>query len=397
MADLEQFRSETRAWLEDHCPESMRTPMPEEEVVWGGRNARFPNPDSKLWLERMAEKGWTAPAWPVEYGGGGLDADRNKVLQQELSRIHARPPLNSFGLWMLGPALLEFATEEQKQQFLPPIARGEIRWCQGYSEPGAGSDLAGLQTRAEDKGDHWLVNGSKIWTSYADQADWIFCLVRTEPDAPKHEGISFLLFDMASKGVSTTPIQLISGASPFCQTFFDDVVVPKDQLVGERGKGWTIAKRLLQHERQMISGIGGNSALSGSSSSPENLAKSYSGEADGRIADPVLRDRVAQHRMNDHAFRLLMARAWEENKAGQESGHLTALFKYYGSEQNKRKFELMLETLGSQALGWEGEGFDQRELDTTRQWLRSKANSIEGGTSEVQLNIVAKRVLGLPD
>jgi alkylation response protein AidB-like acyl-CoA dehydrogenase len=397
VADLEQFRSETRAWLEDHCPESMRTPMPEEEVVWGGRNARFPNPDSKLWLERMAEKGWTAPAWPVEYGGGGLDADRNKVLQQELSRIHARPPLNSFGLWMLGPALLEFATEEQKQQFLPPIARGEIRWCQGYSEPGAGSDLAGLQTRAEDKGDHWLVNGSKIWTSYADQADWIFCLVRTEPDAPKHEGISFLLFDMASKGVSTTPIQLISGASPFCQTFFDDVVVPKDQLVGERGKGWTIAKRLLQHERQMISGIGGNSALSGSSSSPENLAKSYSGEADGRIADPVLRDRVAQHRMNDHAFRLLMARAWEENKAGQESGHLTALFKYYGSEQNKRKFELLLETLGSQALGWEGEGFEQRELDTTRQWLRSKANSIEGGTSEVQLNIVAKRVLGLPD
>ncbi|MDZ7827549.1 MAG: acyl-CoA dehydrogenase family protein [Gammaproteobacteria bacterium] len=397
MADLEQFRSETRAWLEDNCPESMRTPMPEEEVVWGGRNARFPNPDSKLWLDRMAAKGWTAPTWPVEYGGGGLDADHNKVLQQELSRIHARPPLNSFGLWMLGPALLEFGTEEQKKQFLPPIVRGEIRWCQGYSEPGAGSDLAGLQTRAEDKGDHWLVNGSKIWTSYADQADWIFCLVRTEPDAPKHEGISFLLFDMASEGVSTTPIQLISGASPFCQTFFDDVVVPKDQLVGERGKGWTIAKRLLQHERQMISGIGGNSALSGSSSSLENLAKSYVGEAGGRIADPVLRDRVARHRMDDHAFRLLMARAWEENKAGQESGHLTALFKYYGSEQNKRKFELMLETLGSQALGWEGEGFDQRELDTNRQWLRSKANSIEGGTSEVQLNIVAKRVLGLPD
>ena len=397
MVDLEQFRSETRGWLEDYCPESMRTSMPEEEVVWGGRNARFPNPDSRLWLERMAAKGWTAPTWPVEYGGGGLDADRNKVLQQELSRIHARPPLNSFGLWMLGPALLEFATEEQKKQFLPPIVRGEIRWCQGYSEPGAGSDLAGLQTRAEDKNDHWLVNGSKIWTSYADQADWIFCLVRTEPDAPKHDGISFLLFDMASEGVSTTPIQLISGASPFCQTFFDDVVVPKDQLVGERGKGWTIAKRLLQHERQMISGIGGNSALSGSSSSLENLAKSYVGEAGGRIADPVLRDRVARHRMDDHAFRLLMARAGEENKAGQDSGHLTALFKYYGSEQNKRKFELMLETLGSQALGWEGEGFDQRELDTTRQWLRSKANSIEGGTSEVQLNIVAKRVLGLPD
>jgi alkylation response protein AidB-like acyl-CoA dehydrogenase len=397
VADLETFRKETRAWLEANCPESMRTPMPEDEVVWGGRNASFRNPDSKVWLERMAERGWTAPTWPAEYGGGGLDADENKILQQELGRIRARPPLNSFGIWMLGPALLEFASEEQKKEHLPRIVRGEIRWCQGYSEPGAGSDLAGLQTKAEDRGDHFVVNGSKIWTSYADQADWIFCLVRTEPDAPKHEGISFLLFDMASEGVSVSPIRLISGASPFCQTFFDDVKVPKDNLVGERGKGWTIAKRLLQHERQMISGIGGNTAISGSARSLENVAKSYAGEDDGRITDPVLRDDVAHHRMKDHAFRLLMARAYEESKAGVADGNLTALFKYYGSEQNKRKFELMLRAMGSQALGWEGEGFEDHELDTTRQWLRSKANSIEGGTSEVQLNIVAKRVLGLPD
>ncbi|MCC5871373.1 MAG: acyl-CoA dehydrogenase family protein [Gammaproteobacteria bacterium] len=395
--DLEAFRTEVRDWLEANCPASMRTPMPEEEVVWGGRKAEFVNPDSKVWLDRMAERGWTAPTWPAAYGGGGLSADESKVLQQELGRINARPPLNSFGLWMLGPALLEFANEQQKQQFLPPIVRGEIRWCQGYSEPGAGSDLAGLQTKAEDKGDHWLVNGSKIWTSYADQADWIFCLVRTEPDAPKHEGISFLLFDMASEGVSTSPIRLISGASPFCQTFFDDVKVPKENLVGQRGKGWTIAKRLLQHERQMISGIGGNSALGGSPRALENLAKNYVGEADGRISDPVLRDRVAAHRMNDHAFRLTMSRAFEEAKAGKSDGNLSAMFKYYGSEQNKRKFEVMLEIMGTQALGWEGEGFEDRELDITRQWLRSKANSIEGGTSEVQLNIVAKRVLNLPD
>ncbi|HSG88469.1 MAG TPA: acyl-CoA dehydrogenase family protein, partial [Pseudomonadales bacterium] len=397
MATEQAFRTEVRSWLEENCPASMRTPMPEDETVWGGRNAQFTNPDSKLWLERMASRGWTAPTWPSAYGGGGLSADENKILQQELSNIGARPALNSFGIWMLGPALLEYASEEQKQQFLPPIVRGEIRWCQGYSEPGAGSDLAGLQTKAEDKGDHFLVNGAKVWTSYADKADWIFCLVRTEPDAPKHEGISFLLFDMASEGVSTSPIKLISGSSPFCQTFFTDVKVPKDQLVGERGKGWTIAKRLLQHERNMISGIGGNTALSGKARSLENLAKQYVGEQDGRIADPVLRDRIASHRMNDHAFRLLMARAYEEGKAGKSNGHLSALFKYYGSEQNKRKFELMLETLGTQALGWEGDGFEDRELDITRQWLRSKANSIEGGTSEVQLNIVAKRVLGLPD
>ncbi len=395
--ELDAFRDDVREWLEANCPPSMRTPMPEEEVVWGGRKATFKNPESKVWLERMAERGWTAPTWPKEYGGGGLGPDENRILQQELGRISARPPLNSFGIWMLGPALLEFANEQQKQQFLPPIVRGEIRWCQGYSEPGAGSDLAGLATKAEDKGDHWLVNGSKIWTSYADHADWIFCLVRTEPDAPKHEGISFLLFDMASEGVSTSPIRLISGASPFCQTFFDDVKVPKENLVGQRGKGWTIAKRLLQHERQMISGIGGNSALGGSPRALENLAKHYVGESEGRISDPVLRDKVAAHRMNDHAFRLTTARAFEEAKAGKSDGNLSAMFKYYGSEQNKRKFEVMLEIMGSQALGWDGPGFDDRELDITRQWLRSKANSIEGGTSEVQLNIVAKRVLGLPD
>jgi alkylation response protein AidB-like acyl-CoA dehydrogenase len=397
VSDLEAFRSETRAWLEANCPPSMRTPMPEDEIPYGGRNATFRNPETKLWLDRMAERGWTAPTWPREYGGGGLSADEEKVLHQELARIRARPALSSFGIGMLGPALLEFASEEQKQRYIPPIVRGEIRWCQGYSEPGAGSDLAGLQTRAEDKGDHYLVNGSKIWTSYADQADWIFCLVRTDPEAPKHQGISFLLFDMASEGVSTSPIRLISGASPFCQTFFDDVRVPKENLVGELNQGWTIAKRLLQHERKMISGIGGISAVGRSGRGVEDIAKEYVGETDGRIADPVLRDRVARHVMDDRAFQLTLARAGEEAKAGRPNPSLASLFKYYGTEQNKRKYELLLELMGAQALGWEGEGFSERELGTTRQWLRSKANSIEGGTSEVQLNIIAKRVLGLPD
>lgn len=397
MADLEAFRSEVRDWLEENCPPSMRTPMSEAETVWGGRKESFVNPDSKLWLERMAERGWTVPTWPKDYGGGGLSYEENKVLQEELRRINARPPLQSFGIWMLGPALLEFANEEQKREHLPRIARGEIRWCQGYSEPGAGSDLAGLKTRAEDKGDHFLVNGSKVWTSYADKADWIFCLVRTDPKAPKHDGISFLLFDMESEGVSVSPIRLISGASPFCETFFEDVKVPKGNLVGEPNKGWTIAKRLLQHERQMISGIGGMSALGGSGRAMEDYAKEYLGEESGRIADPVLRARVANHRIDDRAFQLTLARAADEAKAGQSDGNLASMFKYYGSEQNKRKFELLLELMGSKALGWEGHGFSDREIGTTRQWLRSKGNSIEGGTSEVQLNVIAKRVLGLPD
>lgn len=397
MADLQAFRSEVRAWLEANCPAEMRTPMPEKEAVWGGRRERFVNPASRVWLERMAERGWTCPTWPREYGGGGLTAEENKVLQEELRRINARPALQSFGIWMLGPALLEFASHEQKLEHLPKIVRGEIRWCQGYSEPGSGSDLASLRTRAEDHGDYFLVNGSKIWTSYADEADWIFCLVRTDQDAPKHEGISFLLFDMASEGVSTSPIRLISGSSPFCQTFFDNVRVPKGNLVGKPNQGWSIAKRLLQHERQMVSGIGGVSALGGSGRKLEDSAKEYVGVADGRIADPALRARVIAHRQNDLAFQLTLARAAEEARAGTSDGNLASLFKYYGTEQNKRKFELLLDLMGTRALGWDGYGFDDRELGTTRQWLRSKANSIEGGTSEVQLNVIAKRVLGLPD
>lgn len=398
MEALETFRQETRDWLEANCPESMRTRMPENETIWGGRNAVFANPDARVWLERMAEKGWTTPVWPKAYGGGGLSYAENKVLEQELRRINARPPLSSFGIWMLGPALLEYANEQQKQTFIPPIVRGEIRWCQGYSEPGAGSDLASLQTKAEDKGDHYLVNGSKIWTSYADQADWIFCLVRTDSNAPKHQGISFLLFDMASDGVSTSPIRLISGNSPFCQTFFDNVKVPKQNLVGELNKGWTIAKRLLQHERNMISNMGGNSALGGSRRSIGQIAESYLGkDANDKLADPVLRDRIIAHEMNDKAFQLTLLRAQEEAATGNKNNHLSSLFKYYGSEQNKRKYELMLDIMGAQALGWEGQGFSDNELQTTRQWLRSKANSIEGGTSEVQLNVIAKRVLELPD
>jgi alkylation response protein AidB-like acyl-CoA dehydrogenase len=397
MSDLATFREETRAWLAENCPPSMRTSTPENEVVWGGRKQQWVNPESKVWLDRMAEKGWTVPRWPTQYGGGGLSADEDKILQEELRNINARSPLQSFGIWMLGPALLEFASEEQKLKYLPEIARGEIRWCQGYSEPGYGSDLAGLQTKAEDQGDYYLVNGAKIWTSYADQADWIFCLVRTDSDAPKHEGISFLLFDMESEGVTTSPIQLISGASPFCQTFFDDVKVPKTQLVGDLNKGWTIAKRLLQHERQMVSGIGGNSALGGSGTNLEDVAKQYIGEDNGLIADPVIRRDVTAHRMNDRAFQYTLMRSGEEAKAGKADGNLASMFKYYGTEQNKRKYERMLELMGTQAVGWGGEGFTAREEATTGQWLRSKANSIEGGTSEVQLNVIAKRVLGLPD
>ncbi len=391
----DDFRAETRAWLEGNCPACMRTPMQEDEVVWGGRRATFANPEAKLWLDRMAAKGWTVPTWPEEYGGGGLDAAKARILDEEMRRLGARPPLLSFGIWMLGPVLLEYGTPEQKREHLPKIAQGQIRWCQGYSEPGAGSDLAGLQTRAVADGASFVVNGQKVWTSYADHADWIFCLVRTDPRAKKHEGISFLLIDMASPGVSTRPIRLISGASPFCETFLDNVAVPQANLVGQINHGWTIAKKLLEHERTMISGIGNRQG--GREHTLPALAKRYAGEVAGRIQDPELRLRIARHAMDSRAFELTLRRVAEEAKSGKGPGPASAMFKYYGTEQNKRKYELMLAALGTQALGWEGEGFTDDQLALTRAWLRSKANSIEGGTSEVQLNVIAKRVLGLPD
>jgi len=392
MSDLEQFRQETREWLAANCPESMRTPEAEDaDAYWGGRNPEMKDPDQKVWADRMGEKGWTTPEWPSEYGGGGLSKEEAKVLREEMRAIGARNPLQSFGISMLGPALLKYGNEEQKKEHLPKIVRGEIRWCQGYSEPGAGSDLASLQTKAEDNGDHYLVNGQKVWTSYADKADWIFCLVRTDNTGTKHEGISFLLFDMASQGVSTKPIRLISGASPFCETFFDDVQVPKENLMGEAGKGWEIAKYLLTHEREMISGFGhGSSRMSLSQSAAEALGR----DASGRLDDTVLRQKIAQLELDVLCFGATMERVRDEAKAGQGLGAASSIFKYYGTELNKRRFELVMSVQGEGALAWEGDAYNEGEIP--RAWLRTKANSIEGGTSEIQLNIIAKRVLGLP-
>ena len=381
MVELDTFRSDTRAWLEANCPPEMRTPMKsEKDACWGGRHFEFQSPAQKQWLDVMASRGLTVPDWPKEYGGGGLSPAETKILKEEMAAIGARSPLTSFGISMLGPALLKYGTEEQKKRFLTEIALGQIRWCQGYSEPGAGSDLAGLQTRAEDKGDHFVVNGQKVWTSYADQADWIFCLVRTSTTS-KHGGISFLLFDMESPGVSTKPILLISGNSPFCETFFDDVRVPKDQLVGELNKGWDVAKYLLGHEREMISGMG----LGG--------AKSLGAQV-GPIDDPLLRAEIAAFDVDALAFAAMSERFIDQLKAGSSNPAFPSVMKYAGTELNKRRHELMMAAGGSDALEWDSERSNGGKA--ARDWLRTKANSIEGGTSEVQLGIVAKHILRLP-
>ncbi|MDG1945005.1 MAG: acyl-CoA dehydrogenase family protein [Halioglobus sp.] len=392
MIDLEQFRQETRAWLAQNCPESMRQPVKGfDDFYNGGRKPEIDHPDQKLWCDRMSERGWTVPHWPKEFGGGGLSKEEVKVLGEEMAQIGARRALDSFGISMLGPALLHFGSEEQKKEHLPKIVRGEIRWCQGYSEPNAGSDLASLATKADDNGDHYVINGQKIWTSYADKADWIFCLVRTDNSGTKHQGISFVLFDMDQPGVTVRPIKLISGSSPFCETFFDNAIADKKNLVGDEGNGWTIAKYLLTHEREMISGFGAAPKKSVGQVAVDAMGT----DASGRLANSVLRQTIAQYQLDTMVFGATMARVGDEAKAGQGMGAASSIFKYYGTELNKRRNELNLAACGESALGWEGQEY--RDGALSRDWLRSKGNSIEGGTSEVQLNIIAKRVLGLPD
>ncbi len=385
---LETFRKETRQWLEDHCPQSMRIPVSSfEETFMGGRNPEFTSEDQRIWFERMRDRGWTAPDWPQVYGGGGLNQQEYRVLKEEMSLINCRAPLWSFGLMMLGPALLQFGTEKQKKKYLTEIARGEVWWCQGYSEPGAGSDLANLQTRAVDKGDHYEVTGQKVWTSYADKADMIFCLVRTDPNASKHTGISFLLIDMTSKGVSTQPIKLISGKSPFCETFFDRVRVSKENIVGAENYGWTIAKYLLTHERSGIGVVAKSIPL-------YEKALAFNGLKKGPLPDPVLRAEIARWSIDEEAMKLTLERSSDESKEGKEPGAKSSFFKYYSSELNKRKYELLLSCGGHDALVW-GNRYEEGKL--ARDMCRTKGNSIEGGTSEIQLNIISKHILRLPN
>jgi acyl-CoA dehydrogenase len=384
MSEYDAFRTEIRNWIETNCPAEMRTPQRgDEDVCWGGRNFVFQSDAQKLWLDRCAQAGLTVPDWSKDYGGAGLSAAETKIFRQEMARTKARSPLNSFGIWMLGPALLKFGTEEQKRHYLPQIARGEIRWCQGYSEPGSGSDLVSMQTYGEDKGDHWVVNGQKIWTSYADKADWIFCLVRTDK-TNKYQGISFLLFDMKTPGVTTKPIKLISGNSPFCETFFDDVVVPKHQIVGELNRGWDVAKYLLGHEREMISGMGGDGGVTSIGAAMKEVLSD----------EPILRAQMALFDVDNLTFRAHGERFMDEWKTGRAHPAYSNLMKYVGTELNKRRHELVMATGGSSALEWDSEASGGGSK--ARNWLRTKANSIEGGTSEVMLNVVSKRILEMP-
>jgi alkylation response protein AidB-like acyl-CoA dehydrogenase len=395
-ADVEAFRTEARAWLEANFPKALAH---DYDTQLAKLQARPESPEAKAWRLALGQKGWGAPTWPKDYGGGGLSRAEAKVLTEEMAKVGARNPIGGMGISFFGPTLLEYGSEALKREHMPGIVMGEVWWCQGYSEPGSGSDLASLQTFAEDKGDHFLVNGSKVWTSGAQNADRCYCLVRTDR-SKKHEGISFLLIDMKAPGVEVRPIKLINGASPFCETFFTDVNVPKDQLFGPLNGGWTVAKRLMQFERDSIAGSlgGGNIGQTVAMPTIPEAAKAYAGvDEAGRIADGDLRRRITDHLMENRAFQLTMKRAAEDARASNGPSNTAAIMKYAGAKIAHERNELMLEALGQQGLGWEGEGFSPAELSAMRTMLRSKANSIEGGTSEINLNIVAKRVLGLPD
>ena len=390
---LMSFRKEVRAWLQENCPQSCRGPG---ETPGGGTKAPM-TADERLWLERAAERGFTVPAWPREYGGAGLSQQRCLALLEEMRSVGARAPVAGMGTAMIGPTLLEYGTEDQKARHLPRIARGEVWWCQGYSEPGAGSDLASLRTRAVDRGDHFVIDGQKIWTTGAHFADWMFCLVRTNLDAPKHRGISFVLFAMDQPGVTVKPIRLISGASPFCETFFDGAIARKDDLVGGLNEGWTVAKRLLQHERSGMQALaaGGNREVG---EDPAALAKFCVGSSHGRIADSALRLDIARHRMDAQAFRLTQRRAVQESESGSTPGAATSIFKYCGANLAKRRSELQVAILGTRSIAAPDAPDAPADIaGITRAWLAGKARSIAGGSNEVQLNIIAKRVLGLPD
>ena len=386
------FRTEVRQFLATNFPDELKGTG---NMMAGLDGPTDENPVQKKWREAVGGRGWGTPTWPKEYGGGGLTKGQARIIEHEFAKVGAYNPIGGMGVMMFGPTLLEYGDERQKLEHIPPICRGEIRWCQGYSEPNAGSDLANLQTFAVDKGDHYLINGQKTWTSGGQWADKCFAIVRTDR-SDKHKGISFMLIDMDAPGVEVRPITMISGTSPFCETFFTDVKVPKENLVGKEGQGWTIGKRLLQHERTNISGGGRLAGMMGQSLG--DIAKKYCETGgDGALVNKVLRDKIADLEIRWNSFLLTALRAVEESKAQGGVSEISSVLKKVGTKLAQDRSELLIEIRGFQGLGWEGDEFGNDELEDVRGWLFGKAATIYGGSTEVQNNIIAKRVLGMLD
>lgn len=390
--NLNEFRASTRQWLEENCPPGAKGPG----VTPLGSTKVELDKDTRLWLERMAEKGWTVPTWPKEFGGAELERGEYEILIEELKRIGARTPLTGRGVNYIGPTILEFGTDEQKARWLPPISRGEGAWAMGYSEPGAGSDLASLSTKAVKDGDRYIINGRKTWTSDALICDYIFVLVRTSADKTKHDGISLVLVDMNQPGVIVNPIRLISGASPFCETLFEDAIVSANDVIGGVDNGWTVGKRLLQFERSTHAGINISGSQGGrqeESTMPE-LIKQYVGTVNDKVADQGIRTDLVNYEMNAHAQRITQRRVIAELNS-RAPGFASSAVKLTNALNKQAGDELVMAAMGNQAMQWDAES--NSATKETREFLYNKSLTIAGGTKEVQLNIIAKRVLGLPD
>ncbi|MBV1876779.1 MAG: acyl-CoA dehydrogenase family protein [Pseudomonadales bacterium] len=396
MVNATEFRSAVKGWLEENFPLALKGQTAMLLELASVQNNL--EGDILLWRQNLAQAGYGAPTWPKAYGGAGLTHPQAKILAEEMKRVGAFnliPALAGMGVTMVGPTVLEYGTDDQKARHLPGIASGTIRWCLGLSEPSAGSDLASLTTKAVADGDNWLLNGQKTWTSGADISQWCGALVRTDSSAKKRDGISFLMLPMDQAEIKTRPIKLIAGASPFCETFFDDAKASKDDLLGKPNEGWSVIKRLLQHERQSQT----SASRTGSAREAfQDTAKRYVGvDAQGRLDDADLRIRLANHLMDATAHSLTVRRIREEARGKVEVSAAASILKNTATQVAQIKSELTLELMGYQGLGWQGDSFNEEELDNVRSWLSGKAMSIYGGSYEVQKNIISKNILGLPE
>ena len=389
-ATVEEIREEVVAWLRDNLPPQW------VEAIDSGDDAKLREARKLVnyneWCARLGEAGWATPTWPAEFGFRGLTAEQARAVNEELGRYKVHRSFNIIGLGMGGPTVMHWGNDEQKHRFLMPMAKHEEIWCQLFSEPGAGSDVAGLATRAVRDGDEWVVNGQKVWTTLAHMAKWGMLVARTDPDQPKHKGLSYFIVDMHSPGVEVRPLKQITGDAEFNEVFFNDVRVPEANRIGPVGEGWAVATTTLMNERVALSGAG--------SVSDTNVG---GGAVDGLIADarrsgawddPVLRDRLLQAVIEGRLIRVTNLRASAARKAGKPAGPEGSITKLFQAEYNQRLQNLAVDLLGSRGMAWAGA--DEATAATVTGFLRSRANTIEGGTSEIMRNILGERVLGLP-
>jgi alkylation response protein AidB-like acyl-CoA dehydrogenase len=379
------FRDEVRAFIAAAMPPHLRAKA--------DNDGHFEHHETMEWHRILFTKGWVAPHWPVEHGGPGLDATQRFIVNEELELANA-PALSPFGLAMVGPAIIEFGNADQQRRFLPKILTGDEVWCQGYSEPNAGSDLASLRTRAEDDGDHFIVNGQKTWTTHAQYADWIFCLVRTDPNAKKQAGITFLLIDLKTPGVTVKPFLTIGGTPAFAETWFDNARVPKANVIGEIHGGWTVAKALLGHERTLIAAVG---AIGRQIRSCKRIAGRTKYGGGTLLDDAGLRAKIARLEIRHRSLQMANWRALAGAQLGRAPGPESSLLKIRGAELVQQGYELAMELMGHDALAWfpEGDTVPVIEQSVASLFCYLRATTIYGGSNEIQKNIISKQILRL--